>query len=59
MNLFAHSNDEGMELPLFCRQCRNKKEAKKEILYNPWSFRVSRVTFKGKHYEMKEVYLWK
>lgn len=59
MNLKAYSNDEGLELPLFSRQCKNKTEAKKAILHNPWAFRVSRITFKGKHYGMREVYTWK
>lgn len=58
MNLYAHSNDEGAEFPLFSRQCKNKAEAKKAILMNPWAFRVSRITFKGKQYTIKEVYKW-
>ncbi len=59
MNLYAYSNDEGMELPLFTRKCNNKTEAKKAIVHNPWAFRVARIRFKGKDYTMKEVYLWK
>lgn len=58
MNLKAYSNDEGLELPLFSRQCNNKEEAKKAIVHNPWAFRVSYVVFKNKKYTMKEVYVW-
>lgn len=59
MNLKAYSNEEGLETPLFARQCNNKSDAKKVILYNPWAFRISWILFKSKRYEMKEVYLWK
>ena len=58
MNLKAYSQDEGLELPLFVRQCKNKQEAKKAILMNSRAFRISYVLFKGKRYEMKEVYKW-
>lgn len=58
MNLFVYSNDEGAEFPLFSRKCKNKSEAKKAVVHNPWAFRIAKIIFKGKHYTMKEVYSW-
>lgn len=56
MNLEAWEKDG--EIPLFVRKCKNKKEAKKEILNNPRTYRIERVLFKRKPYSMKEVYQW-
>lgn len=59
MNLYAHADkSEGLEVPLFSRQCKNKSEAKKMVVNHHWAFRVDYVIFKNKRYEMKEVYTW-
>lgn len=59
MNLSAHAHpSEKLGCPLFCRNAKNKSEAKKMVLHNPWAFRVGYVIFKNKRYEIKEVYKW-
>lgn len=46
------------EIPLFVRKCKDKKEAKSEILNNAKAYRIERVIFKGNIYSIKEVYGW-
>lgn len=56
MNLHAYDEN---QLELFCRNCKNKYEAKRAIL-NGWkSALVEYVIYKNKRYSIKEIYQWK
>lgn len=56
MNLFCYDD---YDLALFCRHCKNKSEAKKEILNNGRLALVNYVVFKHKRFSIKQVYQWK
>ena len=59
MNLFAYTRTMTKNDPdkaLFCRQCRNKQEARKEILNHGMLSAIEYVKFKGKEYTIGEVY---
>jgi hypothetical protein len=43
---------------LFMRNCRDKDEARKEVMFNPWAFKVVEVRFKGKKYPIADVRAW-
>lgn len=55
MNLMAY-DEKGNAL--FMRNCKDKDEARKAVMFNPWAFRVVEVRFKGKKYPIKEVREW-
>ncbi len=53
MNLTAYDNQ---DKALFVRQCKNKQEARREIINNPLLVRVEKVVFKNREYKIGEVY---
>lgn len=55
MNLIAYSECGNA---LFARRCRTKDEAMREVVFNPWKFRIVYVIYKTKKYTLKEVLKW-
>lgn len=61
MNLFAYTKTMTKNDPdkaLFCRHCKNKTEARKEILNHGMLSAIDYVKFKGVEYTINQIYKW-